>query len=348
MKRWAGLARFGGVGDNLISASVLRPLKRLGYMTEVITSATNASVFFNNPFLDKLSIKDDVKDLPQGDANAWQRWFDSRAKEYDLFLHASHSCEGRHALFTHMTGFWWPEDYRRRMCGGSYLETVHDIIGVPHEFGPLFFPTDEEMEFAARIKSKVGRCIVWIVSGTRIDKIYPYATFAIARVVKELGIPVVVMGGPSDREMEMVMTIRETVRLTNGSLDGLLCAVPEKSGEKCWPLRSALTFAVNADMLVSPDTGPAWACAFVPMPKIIMVSHASAENITKHWINTTTLHADPQRVPCWPCHRLHNDQSTCVPNKENTGAACISDISVERMVQAVSEKWQRPAAAAAA
>jgi hypothetical protein len=70
------------------------------------------------------------------------------------------------------------------------------------------------------------------------------------------------------------------------------------------------------------------------------VSHASAENITKHWVNTVTLHADPDRVPCWPCHRLHNDPSTCKSNKEDNGAACISDISVERLFQAVKQAWR--------
>jgi hypothetical protein len=71
----------------------------------------------------------------------------------------------------------------------------------------------------------------------------------------------------------------------------------------------------------------------------VMVSHASVENITKHWVNTTTLHADPNRVPCWPCHRLHDDPSTCVVNKEENGAACISDVSVENLVRTVAQTW---------
>jgi hypothetical protein len=45
------------------------------------------------------------------------------------------------------------------------------------------------------------------------------------------------------------------------------------------------------------------------------------------------LHADPENVKCWPCHRLHNDFSTCTFNHEKTGAACISDISVHTIVE---------------
>ena len=109
--------------------------------------------------------------------------------EYDVFVHASHSCEGRHALFKTMTAFWWPPEARRKVCAGSYLETVHDIAGVPYEFGPLFYASEEEKAFALQTKAKIGeRFLLWVLSGTRIDKVYPYATSAVARIIRELNI----------------------------------------------------------------------------------------------------------------------------------------------------------------
>ena len=70
------------------------------------------------------------------------------------------------------------------------------------------------------------------------------------------------------------------------------------------------------------------------MPKVVLHSHASVENIAKHWVNTVSLHADPNNVPCWPCHRLHDTVDTCIPNKDMGGAAaCISDISVETILE---------------
>lgn len=339
MNRWAAIARLGGIGDNLIAASPLRALKRLGYSTEVITAAGNHVVYLHNPYIDKLSVKYPDQDLPKDDIKAWQKWFVGRAAEYDLFVHASHSCEGRHALFSHMTQFWWPPEYRRKICGGSYIETIHDIAQVPYDFGPLFFPTPEEYANAFTTKAKIGpKFVLWVLCGTRIDKVYPYAPMAIARLVREVG-PVLVIGGPSDKERAMVETIREHVERNNGNREGLHFAVPTDSGDTSWPLRTSLTLALVADLVITPDTGVAWAVAFEDMPKIVMVSHASAENITKHWINTTTLHADANRVPCWPCHRLHDDPSTCVTNKEGNGAACISDISVEKLVQTAGERW---------
>jgi ADP-heptose:LPS heptosyltransferase len=332
VRRWAGIARLGSIGDNLIAASVLHPLKRMGYNVEVICCAPSNVVYLHNPKIDKLTVKD-PKDLPQGDMGAWQRWFDGRAKEYDLFLHASHSCEARHALFKTQTEFWLPQDYRRSRCKGSYLETVHDMMGVPHEFGPLYYTSSEEREHAYLTKRQIGeRCIGWVIAGSRIDKIFPNSTYAVERIVREVG-PVALIGGVTEKERSMAEAIRDHVQAMQGHRKHLHIVVPDK------PLRSTLAFLHQCDLVVSPDTGPAWAVAMEPMPKVIMVSHASAENITKHWVNTTTLHADPARVPCWPCHRLHEEPSTCVVNKEGNGAACISDITVDRLVSAVAEAW---------
>lgn len=344
-KRWAGIARFGGIGDNLIAASPLKALKRLGYMTEVITNEPNHVVFQNNPYLDRLTLKKPDKDLPQGDMNAWQQWFLSRSNEYDVFIHASHSCEGRHAFFRSMTDFWAPAPYRRSRAAGSYLETVHDIAEIPHDFGPLFWPTAEEWSHNYLTLAKLGleRYMVWVLCGTRIDKVYPYSTQAIPRIIKEVGCPVILMGGPLEKEHKMAAEIKAEVERTNSTRQMLHLAVPTVSGEKAWPLRTSLTMALGADLVVAPDTGTAWAVAFEAMPKIILHSHASKENITKHWVNTTSLHADQDRVPCWPCHRLHDGPETCVENKEKNGAACISDIPVETLVAAVAAKWTRSA-----
>lgn len=343
-KRWAAVCRFGGVGDNLVAASVLRPLKELGYNIEVITTKKGSNthtVFLNNPYIDKLTMKDDGE-IPGG-GKEWQQWFAKRSGEYDVFANLSHSMEYLHSFFESQTQFWWPQDYRRKLAAGSYLETVHDIVGVPHTFGPLFFPTDEERGHAEQWKREVsGPYLSWVAAGSRIDKIYPYAAMAIGRIIKELNIPVVLFG-VGEKQTEMCNQMRDHIVRQNGTRDMLYLAVQDNvEPEKRWPLRATLTQALVSDLVVTPDTGVAWAVAMEAMPKIVMVSHASVENITKHWVNTTTLHADPDRVPCWPCHRLHDTIDTCTPNKDGGhAAACISDISVETIVGHVERLWSK-------
>lgn len=364
-KRWACVARMGGIGDDFVAASVLRPLKRLGYMTEVITSEMAQAVFRNNPFLDKLTVKADA-DIPgPGGGDDWQKWFVTRAKEYDLFVHLSHSMEVRHAIFPGATSFWWPAEVRREICAGSYLETAHKIAGLrpPYQFGPLFFPTQDELERARKIKKEKfgGPFIAWVLAGSRIDKVYPYSSLVIARLIRELDVPVVIFGNGA-KQFQYAREIMESVGRTNSvknypfsvGPDGLhaadnlfLCMTdetkPADGGAYDWPIRRSLTQMLQAELIITPDTGSAWAVAFEPMPKIVMLSHASAENITKHWIRTTTLTADPDRVPCYPCHQLHADPSTCVKAKDKdvNAAACMADISVDTIVATAMKLWRQ-------
>lgn len=366
MKGWACVARMGGIGDNLVAASVLRPLKRLGYMTEVLTSDMAGAIFRNNPFLDKLTIKPDGE-VPAAGSDDWRKWFTNRSAEYDVFVHLSYSMEVRHALFPNSTAFWWPEEYRREICAGNYLETVHKIAGLtpPFQTGPIFFPTDEEKYRAEKLKKERfgDRYVAWIISGSRIDKVYPYSSFAISRIISELNIPVVLFGSGA-KQFEQAKQIVESVGRHNSvkklpssvGEDGVhwaddiyLCMTNDADkrggtgGEYDWPIRRSLTQVLASDIMVSPDTGAAWAGAFEQIPKIIMLSHASAENITKGWINTISLHADQDRVPCYPCHRLHNDPSTChkARDRDVSAAACMADISVDMIVESVRTHLQK-------
>ena len=335
-KAWAGFARMGGVGDNLIAASVCKPLKDLGYLVEVISQDPCACLFENNPSIDKLSVysKDD---WPQ-DQMQWQKWFAMRGKEYDRFANLSHSIEVLHAVFPHMTSFWWPQEFRRQMLGGSYLESTHALLGLaaPYTFGRLFWPTDEETERALEVKAKfkADRPVVgWCCNGTRVDKVYPQAPQAIGRLIKELGVQVVLIGrGPGHADFTLAKQTEEMVRDQNGDVAGLA----HIDGSR-WSLRTSLAFCQQCDLMIGPDTGPMWAVAMEPTPKILLHGHASVENITKHWVNTVSLTPDTARVPCWPCHRLHDDASTCRMNEFNNGAACISDISADVVVMTTAK-----------
>jgi ADP-heptose:LPS heptosyltransferase len=348
-KPWAIVCRFGGVGDNLIVSSVL-PLLARNYNVEVIAQAPFHVIFENNPHVARLTVRQ-RSDLPS-DALPWQRWFDDRAIGAEMLINLSHSCESMLCLFESQTQFRWPDAWRRKHCGKNYLEHTHDIVGLPYEFDPHFYPTTGEMQRAAEVKRKVGdRYVAWCLSGTRYDKIFPSAALAIARIINELEIPVVMLGAPG-KDSDLGKSIHEHVKKHNGTDRNLHLAVsadatktaPElrdalglQEKVEAWPIRRVLTQTMMADLVIGPDTGPMWAVAMKPVPKIMLLSHASPENITKHWRNTITLHADQQRVSCWPCHKLHEGPHTCRPNADNSGASCISDISVQKIVSTAAE-----------
>src|SRR5208337_5005699 len=110
---------------------------------------------------------------------------------------------------------------------------------------------------------------------------------------------------------------------------GLYLGLSHDANNPNWPIRRVLSFAQACDIVIGPDTGPMWGVAYESNYKVLMLSHGSVENVSKHWVNTVSLHADTARVPCYPCHQLHNTGETCTPNRDKNGSACISDISVE-------------------
>jgi FkbM family methyltransferase len=350
---WAGIARFGGIGDNLIAAAAAYALKQKGLKVEVITGETAQwSVFEHNPNIDKLSIKSKFEIPPLGSLE-WQKWFRGRAEEYDVFANLSHSCEGTLAFFPAMTQFHWPAHVRRRVANKSYLEMQCDLVGCDYVFGPLFYASPEEKTKAIETKAKVGkRCIGIVMSGSRIDKLHPRLPGVVMRLINELQAPVVLLGDGTN--FQNAKQIEKLIIDTNGTSKGLHVAISsdkDADGKRAidWPIRRTISFAQICDIVIGPDTGIMWGVAMEAMPKIMLLGHASAENITKHWVNTTTLHAD-RSVACWPCHNLHDDppggptpdfRSFCTPNSDNTGAACISSISIEKILQVARSYWER-------
>ena len=335
--RWACVSRPGGFGDCLIASSVFPGLKKRYDFLEVIASADMSAMYENNPYIDKLTIHE--RGFPGGEPGgiAWQQWYRDRSKEYAFFANLSHSCEITGVALPAMTQYWWSDRMRRSLFNRSYLEIVHDICDVPYdEIAPDFFPTDEEKEKAVETKAKIGPKVVgWVITGSRIDKVHPHADIMISRVIKEMGLPVVLFGAPG-KDLDFANLIHEEVKKNSGSTDGLHLALSPDPRTPSWGPRRICAQAQVMDIVIGPDTGPMWSVASHAMPKVMMASHAGPTNITKHWVNTVTLQADPKRVPCFPCHRLHDEPSTCTPNRDKNGSACISDITVDDVLTTVS------------
>ncbi len=344
----------GGIGDDLIVSSVFPGLKAKYGWLEVITRPPAGVVFENHPAIDRLTMWPE-KEEPEG-AEFWRRMLNRRLEEYEFGVHLSHSCEATLAAFEAQPMFWWPAKMRRKLAEHSYLGWVHDICDLPHDFGPWFEPTEvEEAQARATLDGlrgkRPGPVIGWCLSGSRIDKIYP-GTVQVIICLIGMGFNVAMFGKP-DKEYEMACEVQKQVQLQFGTIDGLYLMMTSQdslgpgtrviarsstgeTAEKQWPIRRSLATIQQCDVVVGPDTGAMWAVAMRPMPKVMLLSHASALNITHGWANTTTLHASPDRVPCWPCHQLHDRWETCNKHPELNAAACMADIRIADVVDAVA------------
>jgi ADP-heptose:LPS heptosyltransferase len=339
-REWVAVGRLGGVGDNLIASSPL-PLLAAKYNVEVITQKPHHVIFENNPYIAKLTVLE-PSHIPEGPNNEWQMWWVRRAKEYAALFNLSHSCETEVAFHVGHPNFARSDAYRRKVANRNYLEIVHDMCGVPYIFepGPRFYPTSEESTLARKTLAEAahGRpTIGWCLSGTRLDKMYTHAPVAVARLIHDLGADVFLFGAPG-RDEHIAKMIQEFVELQCGAGDlaHLHTCVSPSWENQTWHIRRLLSTVMACHLVIGPDTGPMWAVAMEDMPKILLLGHASPENITKHWRRTVTLHGGPD-VDCWPCHKLHNDKTTCRPDKHDRGAACMSDIEPARIVSIAAQ-----------
>ena len=100
-----------------------------------------------------------------------------------------------------------------------------------------------------------------------------------------------------------------------------------------FPLRLSLALALLADAVVDTESVFANAVAMEDMPKVVMLSHSSHENLTRDWINTAALESP---VACHPCHRIHNAGAVMCAKDTNTGAAaCMASYSAEYVADLV-------------
>ena len=175
-----------------------------------------------------------------------------------------------------------------------------------------------------------GRVVGLAVAGSGFDKMSPHIAPMAARMLSmDPSLRLVLFGGQGKRDQALIETAMTLCRKTVS--DG----VDRVRHTMMWPIRRSLALARKLDVVVGPDTGLMWGVAWEPVGKVLMLSHASAKNISSHWINAVTLHARQKDVPCWPCHRLHKEAKTCTIDADTGGAKCISSISPDDVIAAV-------------
>lgn len=316
-----GVVRPGGFGDAVWASSILPALKAEGYQITVYADPQGEQVLRHDPYIDALVITGDVV-TPNDQLGSFYAHEEVR---YDRWINLVESVEKNMIAVPNDLRFYWSDAERRRIFGGSYIEAVHDRAGVPHDFRQKFYPTQEERSQALGRKAAGRKTAVIAASGSTMPKWWPHVG-PLADALITRGYDVWVLG--ELRALQLAPRPHLHVVGTD------------------WPLREALTFAQCADLVVGQDTGLLNAVALESMPKVVLLSIASAENLTKHWVNTRALAGS---VACFPCHRIHYVQGGwhyCNHDKATNTAACQAAISLAQVLAAVDDL--RPATAALA
>lgn len=322
-EKTALVCRFGAFGDLMQASSVFAGLKEQGYHVTLIASEPGVGVVMHDPNIDSFMLldKDQVPNAHLSDF--WKH----QAKKYDKFVNLSESVEGTWLAMPHRTQHTWAPLIRHTHMNYNYLQFQHELAGVPHKPQVKFFSTPEERQLARQQRMKMGKFVIlWSLAGSSAHKTWAGLDNIIASIMLSYrNVDVVLCGGPEAEMLEAGWENEKRVHKTCGK----------------WSIRQTLSFLAEADLVIGPETGVLNAASCMDVPKICFLSHSSVNNLTRDWVNTTSMWS--KNTTCSgrgnndapACHILHYGWTNCTRDAESGTAQCQKDISVESVWDAV-------------
>jgi ADP-heptose:LPS heptosyltransferase len=321
-QKTCAIVRYGAFGDMIQMSSILPHLKNQGYHVTVFSTPTGQEILKSDPHIDEFVIQD-TDQVPNDElVPYWECW----EKKYDKWINLSESVEGTFLALPGRTFYMWPQRARHDLLNVNYLEFTHILAGVPNTFGPKFYPTGKEKRWAEKQRRKIdGRVILWALDGSSVHKHWPWTDNAFARILTSYpDIKIVTVGNELSSLLEVGWENEPRVITKSGK----------------WSIRNTLSLALKCDMVIGPETGVMNAVSMTDIPKILFLSHSSAENISKHWVNCSPLAADHG---CRTCHKMIYGWDNCSrkslevefnDKKLIEGAECQVNITLEQFWRA--------------
>jgi ADP-heptose:LPS heptosyltransferase len=318
---WACITRWGGIGDIIQATSLLPGLRKQGYKVAWNIQQGEHTWVREDPNVDLFVLQ--RKNLVSNEK--LPAYWKKLGQFFDKHVQLCGSIEGTLLLHPNVNRDYLTSSHEERHAkmNKNYLEHIHEMAGLPFEFAMRFYPDSNEVKWAKAQEKKFrrgGRKIVLIsLSGSSVHKVYPYWD----KVIQALGI----MGGCT------VVTVGDVA-----------CQILEIGWEKfpfvkrrsgLWSVRQTLTFIEHCDVIVGTATGVMNAAGQRGVPKVLMLSHSSVENLSKHWKNTFNI--VPAEARCHPCHKMHLNSNTCnqLTSMGHRGAWCAHVIQPEEVMSAI-------------
>jgi ADP-heptose:LPS heptosyltransferase len=314
------ISRFGAFGDALMVSSILPHLKEKGWTVAFNTMERGEETLRHDPHIDEWWTIEAAQ-VPEGEMNQYWNAIQTR---FDKFVNMTHSVEGYQLKQEWRGDFYWEDAARRRLCAGSYLEHTHLVAGVPKPYRVKFYPSEEEQKWAADKERELGPFLLWCLNGSAPHKWYPHVAKVVTRLLRKTDLRVVLVGGEQSRQQET--DILQAAVDYHGDASRIFSLVNTKS------IRQAMALAQRARVVIGPETGVMNAVCLEAVPKVCLLSHSAASNLTDDWVNTTAI---VPSVPCYPCHRLHNSHKYCPQDQITKAAVCAASIGPDTFEKAI-------------
>ena len=313
-EKTCAVVRYGATGDLVQASSVFAGLKKQGYHITVYTSPPQNQIILHDPNIDRFY----MQDRDQVPNPALGEFWDYHARKYDKWVNLSESVERTLLALPKSTPHMTSPKARHRLMDINYLEYQHLIAGVPHVPQVRFYPTEDEKKWArAERKAIKGFCVVYALNGSSVHKRWPWMDRLISAALVDFpDINFVLVGGEDGQILEQGWFAwdkdpkHEDARKVQTEP-----RVHCRSGK--WSIRQTLTFAQTADLVFGPETGVLNSVAQEQMPKVLLLSHSTVENLCRDWVNTHALASEDTHCPgrgkneAPACHQMHYGWDFC-------------------------------------
>lgn len=307
----AAVVRLGAYGDALWASSLLPHLKRDGAHVTVFTSRPGATVLAADPHVDRI-VEVPEKLFSDEELLLFLRW---HSRRFDRFIDLTGVVETRLLPHPNEPAYYWSTAARQREMNRNYLEALHDVAGLPHEFHQRFYATAHERDWArAERRQLAGPVVVIAPTGSGLPKTWPHAR-RLAELLAKRHVHSLVLG---DLRQDFEGVPADYVHVLGTAL----------------PIRLAFALAQAADAVVGVESSILNAVAMEEVPKVVLLSHSSARNLTQHWRNAYAT--EVAGLECHPCHRLHRAFEFCTRDSVTGFAACQAAVSAEQVLEVIA------------
>lgn len=297
--------RLGAYGDCVIITPVIKRLKERGDYVMLNVSTRGKEVFANNPYVDEL-IEHKQDSVPKGELEEYWKKL-AKTHKADEVINFTGSIENNVSLHPNDPEYNLPKWMRKDVCDRNFYEVSEEWAGLEVSGAkPDLHFTDEERD-ALRSMLKPGEfTILWCLSGSGRNKVYPWTDFVIGQVQKVYN------------NVNFLTVGDESCQYIESSGEG----VTNLSGDITMRMSMCLTGLV--DLVISPDTGVLHASGAFDTPKIGLFGATTKNQVTKHFKNDHSIEAN---CSCAPCYRLIYSttwEAQCPTDPITGGPWCLS------------------------
>jgi ADP-heptose:LPS heptosyltransferase len=319
------VVRHGGIGDQLQAAYLLPQLKREGFHITFLTTPEGREIIEHDPHVDEWFMVD-KEQVPN---NELVPFWSVVLKHYDKFVNLNESCEGSLLTMPGRPAHQWPHAVRHKLMNRNYAEFAALLGEIPFVPEGEFHSTPAEATWATLFKAECARTaelddpffLMWVLAGSSPHKFTPHQDTVLKIVMGSIPEAVVIMvGALSGKILEAGWELEKRVVRTSGEM----------------PIRKSLALAKQMDIVVGPETGVLNSVCYLNLPKVLMLSHSSDENLSKHWVN---VHVIPGQAPCYPCHRLHFTSEYCPQDPETHAAVCQQNVDPRLIYAPIEQEY---------